>query len=171
MKLLKPKIIFEYGPGLSTSIMASYPETEVYTVEHQQNYFGRALLDNADKPNVCVYFRGDKDKYVNLPSTLNLKFDLIFIDGWCTKPNSTEKSVRVDCLLEASKCLSTNGVVILHDSCRPIYSEGRELYELIEEADGTVVMRLKSWSVCYIEIIKERAKRLPDLTDNKSDNV
>ena len=143
MKLLKPKTIFEYGPGLSTGILASYPETEVYTVEHQQNYFGKALLDNADKSNVLVYFRGDKDKYIELPSTLNLKFDLIFIDGWCTKPNSNEKSVRVDCLLEAAKVLTENGIVILHDSCRSMYSEGREPYEVIEESEGTAVMRLK----------------------------
>ena len=51
------------------------------------------------------------DEYVNYPSTLNKKFDLILVDG----------RKRRRCLIEASKLLKDNGVVLLHDAQRSWY--------------------------------------------------
>ena len=59
--------------------------------------------------------------YINYPSELDTKFDLIIVDG----------RKRSECLKVASNILTTDGVVILHDAEREWYHDGFKYY-----ADG-----------------------------------
>lgn len=58
------------------------------------------------------------DDYVDFPSSLGEKFDLIFVDG----------RKRRRCLKEAFKMLTGTGIVVLHDSERPYYRCGFTYY-------------------------------------------
>lgn len=58
------------------------------------------------------------DNYINYPSELGTKFDLIIVDG----------RKRSECLKMASNNLATDGVVILHDAEREWYHEGFKYY-------------------------------------------
>lgn len=52
--------------------------------------------------------------YINYPSTLNIKFDFILVDG----------RKRKDCLEKASDILNLEGVTVLHDAEREWYHDG-----------------------------------------------
>ena len=56
---------------------------------------------------------------------------LIFVDG----------RNRVKCLQTGLKLLADDGVIILHDSERAEYNSGIQLFEKIEENNGTCVMK------------------------------
>ncbi len=58
-------------------------------------------------------------EYVELPSTLNKKFDLIVIDA----------RFRRRCIENAFKLLKEGGVVFLHDAQKPQYHHPMELYK------------------------------------------
>jgi len=134
-KLIKPKRILEWGPGDSTLFMRNWcPDAEITTVEHLEWYYND-WKKRMQKNNIkTLFFKGTEkiapDKYCNPP--LKGKFDLIFVDG----------RRRVDCLYTAAKHIYKFGVVILHDSERPEYNEGKNIFEIIEERDGTCVMKL-----------------------------
>ncbi len=51
------------------------------------------------------------DDYVNLPTKLKKKYDLILVDG----------RKRRRCVLQSKDLLSKNGIVFLHDAWRPYY--------------------------------------------------
>lgn len=53
----------------------------------------------------------DINEYVEYPSTINRKWDLIFIDG----------RKRRRCLIESLKLLKPNGFILLHDAQRDYY--------------------------------------------------
>jgi hypothetical protein len=57
--------------------------------------------------------------YVSLPASLGRRFDIVIVDG----------RKRRRCLLEASRFLSDNGIVILHDAWRSYYQCAFEAYE------------------------------------------
>jgi hypothetical protein len=53
----------------------------------------------------------DLDDYVRFPALLGRSFDLVVVDG----------RKRRRCLLEASRLLTSSGIVVLHDAWRPYY--------------------------------------------------
>ena len=60
----------------------------------------------------------DLDEYIDFPSTLNIKFNFILVDG----------RKRAECLKRASTILASNGVAVLHDAEREWYHEGFKYY-------------------------------------------
>lgn len=67
------------------------------------------------------------NKYVNLPKTLNKKWDVIIVDG----------RKRRRCLIEAKDLLKENGIIILHDAQRDYYHSAFEYFDgkFITEVD------------------------------------
>jgi predicted O-methyltransferase YrrM len=135
MGQLKPHLIFEWGTGKSTVLMASYPNTQVITIEHDTYWFNIYNRQYQDVLNIKRVYENNSESYVNYPRGLDLKFDLIFIDGLC--------DTRIDCLKVAREILSDKGIVILHDSEREKYAPGRNGYETLEESEGTAVLKPK----------------------------
>jgi len=68
--------------------------------------------------NRDVQEMSDLGEYLNFPSTLGIKFNLIIIDG----------RKRKECLDKAAVILAKNGLVILHDAERKWYHEGFKHY-------------------------------------------
>lgn len=132
MELVKPKLVLEYGTGKSTGIIASYPNVNVISMEHDAYYFKIFWQKYREIPNIKIVHANYKQGYVEFPLGLNKKFDLIFVDGLC--------DARVECLNVAKCLLAENGVVILHDSERKKYDAGRTDYLTVEEQDGTAVL-------------------------------
>ena len=136
MALVKPNMVLEYGPGISTKTMLEFPFATLLTIEHHYLFYAKAEAEFAGNPNVTVLYLPDKERYCNFAKDVGTKFDLIFVDGYC--------DWRVDCMLNSVDILSEKGVLILHDSGRPKYNAGRLPFELIEEKDGTAVFKLKN---------------------------
>lgn len=63
------------------------------------------------KPGCIGDRAADLDAFVAGPSRLNMTFDAIFVDG----------RKRRRCLLEASRLVAEDGIVLLHDAQRPYY--------------------------------------------------
>lgn len=129
--LLKPKRILEWGPGRSTELMLQTCKyAHITTIEHDPEWFTKFKDWFRENGNVTVLFlRGSL--YWTFPLR-GEKHDLVFVDGFC--------DYRVDCLKTAYQVVTGKGVVILHDSQRSKYDEGKRLFKLVEEEDGTAVM-------------------------------
>ncbi len=105
--------IFEFGAGHS-SIWYSNKVNNVYSVEHDKNWF--EIIRNSNINNLNVYYQNLEydGKYCRYIETINKKFDLIIVDG----------RDRVNCIKQSVKYLKPNGVIILDDSEREQYKEG-----------------------------------------------
>jgi hypothetical protein len=122
---LKPKTIFEYGPGTSTSIMAIYPSVELIdSVEHNLAWFNKWKWEMPE--NVNLIYQPNMELYPETPGRCE-KYDLIFVDG----------REREKCLYVAKARLNEGGVVILHDAERPNYQEMMRSYKcMFMQDDG-----------------------------------
>jgi hypothetical protein len=101
----RDKFIFEYGSGNSSLFWASLAKN-VTSVEINPEWF---QIINESKPNNCkIVLKEDPSEYANFIHTQNQIYDLIVIDG----------SYRHKCAVEAIKCLSDNGLIILDNSER-----------------------------------------------------
>lgn len=108
---IKPKRVFEYGPGTSTKIMAMYPTVDwVDTVEHDKAWYEKYRWEMPD--NVAFHFQPNMELYPETSGRYD-KYDLIFVDG----------REREKCLYVSRGMLEPNGVVMLHDAERPSYKE------------------------------------------------
>lgn len=109
MGALKPRRIFEYGPGVSTKIMSTYPVEAIDSVEHDKAWYEKYKweLDSAN-----LIYQPQIELYPDTPGRFE-KYDLIFVDG----------REREKCLYVARGRLEHTGVVMLHDAERPSYRE------------------------------------------------
>lgn len=105
--------IFEYGSGNSTLYYSSLVES-VVSIEHDKRWFEsiRKLMPNNVDIFYCELDQGGE--YSRFSSRLEVKFDLIIVDG----------RDRVNCIKESVKNLSDVGVIVLDDSERSRYKEG-----------------------------------------------
>lgn len=126
---IKPKTVFEYGPGTSTSIMSVYPTVELIdSVEHNLQWYNKWKWEMPE--NVNLIYQPQMELYPETPGRID-KYDLIFIDG----------KEREKCLYVAKARLNDGGVVILHDAERPNYREMIETYKYkFWEDDGHTVI-------------------------------
>lgn len=126
---MKPKTVFEYGPGTSTSIMAIYPSIELIdSVEHNLQWFNKWKWEMPE--NVKLIYQPQMELYPETPGRLE-KYDLIFVDG----------REREKCLYVAKHRLNESGFVILHDAERPNYREMIETYKYkFWQDDGHTVL-------------------------------
>jgi predicted O-methyltransferase YrrM len=76
------------------------------------------LINPTSEPDKNIQETYNMDEYINLPSTFDINFDLIIIDG----------RKRSECLKTASTVLSADGVAILHDAEREWFHDGFKYY-------------------------------------------
>jgi len=127
--VFQPKNILEYGPGGSTKVMLETSDAHIHSIENVYRWFEEARSSFGGNDRVSLHYIKDHDEYVS--SDFGLKYDLIFVDGFC--------DWRVDCLKAAISKLAPGGYVILHDSERAKYNKGKELYDKIFEINGTTL--------------------------------
>lgn len=107
--------VFEFGSGNSTIWWADKVHS-VISVEHDEQWYKTVITSIPQ--NVQLIFRTrDQDAYVDSIKEFGQKFDLVIIDG----------RDRVRCINAALGCLTDRGVVILDNSERPAYSEGKQM--------------------------------------------
>ena len=129
---IKPKHIFEWGPGISTGIMSAFPSVEtIDSVEHSRKWIKAATDRSLNK--VQYHYENMANEYPYVFGSRET-YDLIFIDG----------RLRPDCLNHARNYKMHKGsVVILHDAERAEYQEEINKFNSIEWHDDghTVILR------------------------------
>ncbi len=137
-----PLRIFEYGTGHSTLYYSKFLSmnhifNDWFSVDNDFKWHEK--IDNLRTANIylhlCEFHPSIKDGIIRPPQSPNeiayincpldfMKFDVIFIDG----------RYRRRCLEVASRCLTYDGIVILHDAHRLHYRSGLQFYdgEIIE---------------------------------------
>lgn len=114
-KLKKNMRIFEYGSGNSTLFYAE-KVNYVIGVEHNKEWVEKLrelIPDNVKIEHEILEYAGNYCKKAN---SYVEKFDIIIIDG----------RDRVNCILESVHAISERGVIILDDSERIEYQEGKD---------------------------------------------
>ena len=114
-RINKNQIVFEYGSGNSTLYFSNYVE-KVVAIEHDLDWFNKInsrISDNIELIYKVLRPGGEYSKTVN---TLGQDFSIIIIDG----------RDRVNCIYESVLALDPSGVIILDDSEREDYQEGRQ---------------------------------------------
>lgn len=111
-RLNKQHQIFEFGSGNSTFFYAKYAGA-VVSVEHDKDWFNK--IESAKPTNSTMIFSDlvYGADYCKSPLKLAQKFDVIIVDG----------RDRVNCCKQAIAALSNEGVIVLDDSERVIYTE------------------------------------------------
>lgn len=120
---IKPRLnkkldLFEFGSGNSTLFYAGLVN-QVYAVENDRDWINRIekkLPVNAKLIYQEVRAGGD---YSNYAATLNMKFDIIIIDG----------RDRVNCCINSVKALREGGVMVLDDSERLEYKPALDFFK------------------------------------------
>ncbi|WP_316844835.1 FkbM family methyltransferase [Pedobacter psychrodurus] len=115
-RINKTQHIFEYGSGSSTIFYAERAGS-VTSVEHDKGWFDK--VKNTSPGNAeMIFCQLEKDgEYAKKASLLGKKFDIIIVDG----------RDRVNCCKYSVDALSANGVLVLDDSEREVYSAARVL--------------------------------------------
>lgn len=141
LKAVNPRYIFEYGPGVSTGIMALYPSVELIdSVEHNESWFNKYRWEMPD--NVNIVYQPSMELYPETPGRRD-NYDLIFVDG----------REREKCLYVSRGRLILNGVVMLHDAERPSYKEMIDTFRFKFFTDGghTVTLTDSSMTAMRLE--------------------
>ena len=91
-------------------------EKVIDMIEEKQlnDYVKCVLLNPTNEPDKNVQETLNLDDYINYPLKLDIKFNLIIVDG----------RKREKCLKTASKVVDLNGVVLLHDAEREWFHTG-----------------------------------------------
>lgn len=114
-RLNKDLKLFEYGSGYSTAFFSKLVK-DVTSVEYNLEWF--ELVKSKSPNNVkLVHLVADKDgEYCRAIKNSQELFDVVVVDG----------RDRVNCMKQSLPCLTENGVIILDDSNRGKYKEGKE---------------------------------------------
>ena len=142
LDVFKPETIFEYGPGVSTSLMALYPSVKLIdSVEHDIAWFNRAKINQ--HKNVIVYLEPNLEMYPYTKGRQDI-YDMVFVDG----------REREKCLFEAKKRICHDGVIILHDAERQEYKNAIDsyAYKFYEDEGHTVILTDSVSAVMRLEI-------------------
>jgi len=137
---MHPKLIVEWGPGLSTDFFSSFTDADVYTWEHDKSYYDKVNSKFKDNSRIHVNLGifmskdlkmyGKRSPYIAAPLLFvePNTVDLAFVDG----------RMRCDCLIMAKYLIKEKGVVVLHDAYRA-YSIGKSVYThtYLDEDNGT----------------------------------
>jgi len=117
--------ILEWGVGGSTKYFTKFMSKhninyDWLSLEYNKNWYNKIKALNIRNVSIVLFSVSNNkikqrhtnmDDYVNYPLTLNKTFDLILVDG----------RKRRRCLINASKLLNNNGIVLLHDANRKYY--------------------------------------------------
>lgn len=101
----KPRIVFEWGPGLNTTLFVRNG-AKVYSVEHDQYWYD--LYKNKQEPGVVsIFSKLENNSFLDYPSEIAKTVeavDMAFVDARC----------RVQCIQECKK--KNVPIVVMHDS-------------------------------------------------------
>lgn len=117
--------VLEWGAGGSTKYFTNFLTSKGITyswvsIEYNKKWFDKVVSLSIPNARIILFDVGNDDlkqrytnmdEYVEYPMTLGNTFDFVLVDG----------RKRRRCLLNASKILSPNGAVILHDAQRTYY--------------------------------------------------
>jgi len=112
--------LFEFGSGNSTLYFAERVK-QVTSVEHNIEWYDKLETRIPDNADLLLSKSDNIEDYVEVLKQTKNKFDIIIIDG----------IHRVECCFNARDYLTENGVIILDDSERAEYKNGKEF--LIKE--------------------------------------
>ena len=114
-RLNNDMILFEYGSGNST-FYYSQKVGFVESVEHDKNWFDK--VNPKMLANVMLHYRDldETNKYEKSIVENNVKYDIIIIDG----------RKRNNCIDYALQAIKDNGVIVLDDSERTQYLNGKK---------------------------------------------
>lgn len=101
----KPRVTFEWGPGLNTEMFSSYAD-KVYSVEHDKNWLDMYKKKHVKNANL-IYSPLHDNSFLEYPKEVTKvkeHVDLAFVDGRC----------RAQCI-EYSKKKGVP-IVVMHDS-------------------------------------------------------
>lgn len=139
---LRPRRVVEWGPGLSTGIIANHEGVErLHSIEHDEKWFRRAKEQFEELPNVRLHLRRSckrHSRYPWLAVALSRKggpFDLAFVDG----------RRRVECVLAALASVRPGGEVLLHDA-------EREQYIYLLAAAGIVPREITEGTAIFVRV-------------------
>jgi hypothetical protein len=105
---------FEYGAGNSTIFFARFFKT-VTSVEHNRRWVDE-VKKNIPKNAKVIYKKLDiSGEYSKAIRNTGKKYDMVLVDG----------RDRMNCLKQASKCLTPHGILLLDNSERDHYKEGK----------------------------------------------
>tara|TARA_B100001094_G_scaffold312938_1_gene350169 strand:+ start:4072 stop:4569 length:498 start_codon:yes stop_codon:yes gene_type:complete len=128
-------VMMEWGSGGSTTLFSNYV-SKYYSVEHVKEWHtdvsnalkNYPILDVTYKYIAPDYPRTKPTQYrefktyIEYPSTLNVKFDKVFIDG----------RARAQCAEFVLPYLKSDGIVFIHDYfARPQYHSIEKYYNII----------------------------------------
>jgi len=145
LKLMRPKRVFEWGPGLSTE-MALDAKAEVFTVSDRWDYVPRQ--HRIGKGFTAYVHKPDTPEYVSMHDQVNI--DIYFIDG----------RRRAECLKLAHQWSTDKSIVLLHDAQRIRYHKALELFPHVHFIDRSFAAASKSED--RIQQIREMRDRKPD---------
>jgi len=149
----KPKVIMEFGSGLSTLVMAyavKDSDSRIYSIDHSSEYadMTQAALDRHGMSENVTIFRVDLEKITSdqILDNMNklesmpcdVEVDFVFIDG---PPCNAEPLARRAALQYSWSKLSENGVVVMDDADRS--GEQRIVRELISNTIDAEVKYLR----------------------------
>ncbi len=115
-KLHKNISIFEYGSGNSTLWFASKVQS-IKSVEHDQNWVNKLSLRLPANAKVVFQNLAQREIYINEIAAENKKYDMVIVDG----------RERNRCIEASLSYLSASGVIILDNSEREHYANGRQM--------------------------------------------
>ncbi|MGA7838412.1 MAG: hypothetical protein WB996_10625 [Ignavibacteriaceae bacterium] len=108
--------VFEYGSGSST-LFYSKRVKELTAVEHDKEWFNKIKGIMPQNVNLEYNSEDEDGTYCRTIESQNKKFDLIIVDA----------VDRNNCIKISPGYLSDNGIIILDDSEREQYEEGKNL--------------------------------------------
>ncbi len=138
LEALRPdQTVLEWGSGGSTIEIARRVE-HVYSYEHDARWFVRVkeeiALENLSNVTQCFIPKNKEElpghdgtledyrHYVHAPLNLNMRFDVVLIDG----------RARVECAKVAAGLLKPDGIIFIHDYKNPNPAYRRHDYEVVE---------------------------------------
>jgi hypothetical protein len=113
-RIQKEHKIFEFGSGNSTLYYAKRAGT-VVSVEHDKEWFDKITTGKPSNSEMVFCELESNGAYSKMPTSRDQKFDIIIVDG----------RDRVNCCYHSLSALSESGVVVLDDSERLKYQDGR----------------------------------------------
>ena len=116
-RLNKELSVFEYGCGASTSWLSARVK-KLVSCEHNKEWYEKVKKQIPD--NVTLIYKALDEGYSEVIKEYSNEFDIIFVDG----------RNRVECIKNSLGALKEDGIIILDDSFREEYNEGKQyLYD------------------------------------------
>jgi len=104
--------LFEYGSGYSSYFYAERVQS-ITSLEYDQEWYEHLKPNIPDNVTMVLQKDIESGRYSQTINDMNNKYDLVVVDG----------RDRVNCVKQAFKALSLNGVILLDDSHRERYQE------------------------------------------------